>query len=102
MTTTATTVENPNAIRQELEHVKADLQRLRLNLTALVGDAVHAARSGAAEAKGRLGEGTRFIATKGRESVQAVGQQVAAHPLASLGAALATGVVIGLVLRRRH
>ncbi|MCA3004482.1 MAG: hypothetical protein LW650_04860 [Planctomycetaceae bacterium] len=101
MNATATTVESPSIFRQELEHVKADMQRLRRDLSELWGDSVHTARSGAAEARGRLNDRTRFIAAKGRESVQAVEHQVAAHPLASLGAALAAGVVIGLVLRRR-
>ena len=55
MNATATTVESPSIFRQELEHVKADMQRLRRDLSELWGDSVHTARSGAAEAPLRQG-----------------------------------------------
>jgi len=89
------------ALRREIDRLKADLQRLRTEFTGLADDAVHAAIAGTAEAKERVGQTARAFATKGRESADAVGDQVAAHPLMSIATAFAVGMVVGLGLSRK-
>lgn len=101
MDATATSPSDDTSLRREIDRLKADLQRLRLDFSDLTGDALHAARSGAAEARERVTEKARAPAAKGRESVEAVEEQVAAHPFMSLATAFAVGMVVGLGICRK-
>lgn len=93
--------EDSHALRREVDRLKADLQRLRLDFSELGGDAVHAAKAGGAEARERVAEKARAAAAKGRESVEAVEEQIAAHPFMSLATAFAVGMVVGLGICRK-
>lgn len=88
-------------LRREFDLLKSDLHTLRSGLSDLTGDAVRTAKAGAAEARHRIEQGVRAANAKGKESVEALEQQVAAHPIASLAAALAVGLVLGFGLTRR-
>lgn len=102
METAATaSTENASTMRREIDRLKADLERLRSDFAGLTDDAVHTARTGAAQAKERVAEGARVAAAKGRESVEAIEDQVAAHPFMSLAAALAVGLAVGVALSRK-
>lgn len=100
MDTTATT-QSDSAMRREIDRLKADLERLRSDFSGLTEDAVHATKTGAAEAKERIERSARAAAAKGRESAEAVEEQIAAHPLVSLATAFAVGMVLGLGLSRK-
>lgn len=94
--------DNTTALRREIDRLKADLDRLRSDFSGLTGDAVHAARLGAEEAKERLANVARAAADKGRQSKEAIEEQVATHPFMSLAAALAVGLAVGVALTRRN
>lgn len=101
MESAATTSENTSAMRREIDRLKADLERLRSDFSGLTEDAVHTARTGAAQAKERLSEGARAAAAKSRESVEAIEEQVAAHPFMLIAAAGAIGLVVGVAISRK-
>lgn len=100
-TVNAPTAEASSTLRGEIDRLKADLQRLRHELSGLTDDAVHAAKRGATEAKDRVTEGARSAAAMGRDSMEAVEEQVAAHPFMSLATVFAVGMVVGLGLSRK-
>lgn len=102
MAAASTHNDDASTMREEVDRLKADLQRLRLDMSHFGGDAMHAAKAGVAEAKERVSDAAHAAAKKGKESLDAVESQVATHPFASLGAAFAVGMVIGLGLSRRH
>lgn len=93
--------DHTSAMCREIERLKTDLERLRADFAGLTEDAVHTARAGAAEAKERLAQGAHAAAARGRESAEAIEDQVAAHPFVALGAALAVGLVVGAALSRK-
>jgi ElaB/YqjD/DUF883 family membrane-anchored ribosome-binding protein len=97
----AASSESPGMLRQEIDRLKADLERLRADFTDLGGDAVHAAKAGAEEARERVAEKARAAAAKGRESIDAIEDQVAAHPFLSLGAAFAVGLALGVAFSHK-
>ncbi len=96
----ATTTQDPTDMQREIDRLKADLSRLRGDFAHLAEDAVHAAKVGASEAKDKFEKTAKAAAAKGRESIEAVEHQVAAHPLIALSTAFAVGLVVGLVLTR--
>jgi ElaB/YqjD/DUF883 family membrane-anchored ribosome-binding protein len=93
--------EEISELRHEFDLLKSDLLTIRSGLSDLTSDAVRTAKAGAAEARNRIELGVKFANAKGKESVEAFEQQVAAHPLASLAAALAVGLILGFGLTRR-
>lgn len=93
--------EEADALRRDLDRLKADLYRLKSDFSGLADDAAQAARSGAAEARNRVERKADAAAAKGRESVEAIEEQIAAHPLMSLATAFAVGMVVGLGLSRK-
>lgn len=97
----ATVAEDTGALRREIDRLKLDLQRIRSDFSGFAEDAVHAAKTGAGEAKERVGRTARAAAARGRESVEAVEDHVAAHPFMSLATALAVGMVVGLAISRK-
>jgi len=93
--------EEAGTLRDEIERLKSDLHRLRTDFSGLTDDAVHAARTGAAQAKDRVEQGARAVADKGQESVEALENQIAAHPLMALAAAFSVGMALGIGLSRK-
>ncbi len=88
-------------LRREFDQLKADLHDARSYISDLTGDAVRTAKAGAAEARQRINHTVKAAAEKGKESVQAIEHQVTAHPLMSLGAVFAVGLILGFGLTRR-
>ena len=93
-------IEENNTMQKELERVKADLMRLRTDFSTLTEDTVKAARTGTAAARDALTEKAQAVADKGRESLESVEKQVVAHPFVAIGAALAIGAVLGMLISR--
>jgi len=82
-------------LRKEFDRLKSDLSDMRSGLTDLTGDAVRTAKAGVAETKHRIEHSIEAAGAKGKESMEAVEQQVAAHPYLALGAALVVGLIVG-------
>lgn len=93
--------EDMSELRRDFDRLKSDLHDIRSSLSDLTSDAVRAAKSGAAHAKLRIEDTVKAAGDKGKESVEAIEQQVAAHPFMSLAAALAVGMILGFGLTRR-
>jgi ElaB/YqjD/DUF883 family membrane-anchored ribosome-binding protein len=95
------TSEEISELRRDFDRLKSDLRTVRSDLSDLTGDAVRTAKAGAAEARHRIEDTVKAAGVKGKESVEAIEQQVAAHPYMSLAAALAVGMVLGFGLTRK-
>jgi ElaB/YqjD/DUF883 family membrane-anchored ribosome-binding protein len=93
--------DDARALRREIDRLKSDLERLRGDFSGLASDAVATAKAGVTEVKHRVEERAHSAANKGRETAEAVVEQVAAHPYVSLAAAFGVGMVLGIGLSRR-
>ncbi len=93
--------EDTRLLRREIDRLRSDMDRLRNDMSSLAEDALRAVRTGAAQAKERIGRNAHATAEKGREAVDALENQVAQHPLVSLGSALAVGLIVGIGLSRK-
>jgi len=93
--------EEVSELRRDFDRLKSDLHDIRSDLSGLTSDAVRTAKAGAAEARHRIEDTVKAASAKGKESLEAVEQQVAAHPLMSLAAAFAVGMVLGFGLTRK-
>jgi ElaB/YqjD/DUF883 family membrane-anchored ribosome-binding protein len=93
-------VTNASAAETDLSQLVADVQALKRDIAALAGHS----RGAAAEAASALGvEAQRVydnVAAQGRRQAEALGEQVEAHPLASLLIAFGIGFVAGRILPR--
>ena len=91
---------NSSAAETDLSQLVADVQALKRDIAAMAGHS----RGAAADAAGALGaEAQRLydnIATQSRRQAEALGDQVEAHPLASLMIAFGIGFVAGRILPR--
>jgi len=96
-----TSKDDIGELRREFDRLKSDLSDIRTNISDLGSDAVRTARAGMAQTRDRIGNTVDAAGAKGKESLEAVEQQVAAHPFMSLAAALALGMVVGFGLTRR-
>jgi len=93
--------EEIGTLRHDFDRLKADFREIRTDLANLTGDSVRTAKASAAEARQRIASGVKAAGAKGKESVEAVEHQLAAHPFISLTAAFAVGMVLGLALTQR-
>ncbi len=101
MENTATALTGNNgAMQAEIDRLKADLGRLRTDLSGFAEDAAHAAKVGTAEAREILAQKAKAIAAKGREGVDATEKQITEHPFMAIGAALAVGALVGIMISR--
>ena len=100
-TATGSVHEDPTALRREIDRLKSDLERLRFEFSGLVDDAARVAKAGTAEARQQVKDQVSAAAETGRESVEAVERQVAAHPVMAIATAFAVGMVVGLGLTRK-
>ena len=101
MANTATMLDGtPGAVQSEIERLRADLVRLRTDISGLAEDAAHAAKVGTVEARELLARKAKEIAAKGREGVDMTEKQIVEHPFVAVGAALAVGALLGIVLSR--
>jgi ElaB/YqjD/DUF883 family membrane-anchored ribosome-binding protein len=93
-------VTNASAAETDLSQLIADVQALKHDIAALAGHS----RGAAADAASALGaEAQRLygnVASHGRRQAEALGDQVEAHPLASLLIAFGIGFVAGRILPR--
>jgi ElaB/YqjD/DUF883 family membrane-anchored ribosome-binding protein len=87
-------------MQAEIDRLKADLGRLRTELSGFAEDAAHAAKVGTAEAREILAQKAKALAEKGREGVDATEKQIAEHPFIAIGAALAVGALVGIMISR--
>lgn len=97
----AITTEQASELRRDLDRIKSDLRQFRADFAGLTEDALRAAKSGMSDAKDRIDQKVKAAAAKGKESVEAVEDQVAAHPFMSLATAFTVGMVVGLGLSRK-
>lgn len=96
-----TSMDENGALRAEVDRLKSDLQRLRADFSTLGGDAMHAAKAGADQARHRIADAARAAKEKGRQSMEAIEHQVGEHPFISIGTAFAVGLVLGMSLGRK-
>lgn len=95
------TGDDTSQLRRDVERVKSDLRQIRGDVAGLAEDAVHAAKTGAAEARERVDRKVRAAAERGRESVEAIEDQIAAHPFMSVAVAFGVGMIMGCGLSRK-
>ena len=89
------------ALRADLDRLKADLREARGDIGMLARDTARVAQDGACGACDRVKDTARAAAAKGKEASEELQKQVATHPFAALAAALAVGVVAGLLVARK-
>jgi ElaB/YqjD/DUF883 family membrane-anchored ribosome-binding protein len=93
--------EEIGQLRRDFDRLKADLRDVRSDLSDLTADAVRTAKAGAAEAKHRIDQTVKAASAKGKESVEAVEEQIAAHPFMSLAAVFGVGMLVGFGISRK-
>ncbi len=93
--------EEVGLLRRDIDRLKSDLRQMRADLSGLATDSVGAAKAGAAVARDTLDQTMKDVAAKGKESVEAIEEQVALHPYMSLAAAFAVGTLVGCRLSRK-
>ena len=108
MTRTNTTEEAPTIadLKEDLARLREDLRQsvrqLRTDLRNTGADAAGVAQSWASELHEELDDGIRAVAQKGRDAVDGVTDQIAAHPVATVVTAFATGLIAGLLLPKQR
>lgn len=95
------THDDTATLRRDVDRLKSDLRQIRGDLAGLGEDAARVAKVGAAQVKDTVEDQLKAAAVKGRESVQAIEHQVAAHPLMALTTAFAVGLVVGVSVCRK-
>jgi ElaB/YqjD/DUF883 family membrane-anchored ribosome-binding protein len=93
--------EEASELRRDFDRLKTDLRDIRSDLAALTSDAFQTARAGAAEARHRIDRTVKAAGAKGKESFETVEHQIGMHPLMSLAAIFAVGMLVGLGLHRK-
>jgi ElaB/YqjD/DUF883 family membrane-anchored ribosome-binding protein len=93
--------EEVSELRRDYDQLKTDLREIRSDLSDLTIDAVRAAKGSASEARQRVEHTVKAASAAGKKSVEAIEHQVAEHPLMSLAAVFAVGMLIGFGLTRR-
>ncbi len=99
-------------VRRDVETIKSDLAALRADLSALIGSAVNAGKVQAGDARERLSTAARSrldqfesaygdLNSRGREVVDRVQQEIEERPLRSVGIAFVSGLLLGVIARRR-
>jgi ElaB/YqjD/DUF883 family membrane-anchored ribosome-binding protein len=98
-------------VRSDVEAIKSDLAALRAEVANLVQDVVSAGKSGAGNAGSRIAEAARGrldqvgqaweqATEQGKQLVENIQEQIEERPLASIGIAFGTGLLLGALLRR--
>jgi ElaB/YqjD/DUF883 family membrane-anchored ribosome-binding protein len=99
-------------VRRDVDSIKSDLAALRADLSALINSAVHAGKVQAGDATERLSKAARSrleqlggtwedFSSRGREAAQQVQHRIEERPLQAVGIAFVSGLVLGVLARRR-
>lgn len=85
----------------DYEHLRADIDKLRADITEL-GKTLQTIIAGwGEEAKGAARRSMQTAEERAKESVERIAHQVEEKPIASLATAFGVGILIGLILNRR-
>ncbi|MEY3025780.1 MAG: hypothetical protein RL136_903 [Planctomycetota bacterium] len=86
--------EDTTDLEHELEKLRNDLRRLKIDAGLVGADALRTARTG-------LNESFRAAGTQGRAAIAGAEKQITEHPFLAVGAALAVGILVGYRVTRR-
>ena len=88
-------------LKLDLELLRQDVRELKADLQCLLQDSTAVGRNRAEQAKDRLIQEMNEIKQKSRETIEMVRDDLGEHPFATLAAAFAAGAVVGLFVPRR-
>lgn len=89
-------------LKEDLDRLREDLRQLRTDLRATGTDAAGVAHARVRALHEELDEGVHAVAQKGREAADGVADQIAAHPVATVVTAFASGLIAGLLLPKQR
>ena len=93
-------------LKEDLDQLREDLRQslrqLRTDLRITGSDAAGVAQSSVRALHEELDDGIHAVAQQGREAVDGISEQVAAHPGATIVTAFAAGLIAGLLMPKRR
>ena len=92
--------EQSTSEKPEIERIREDLKALRASFVSLVDSVAKIAAGAASRQARRAADTTRGAAARAATVKDSLGERVKERPLASLGAAVIAGLVIGHMARR--
>jgi ElaB/YqjD/DUF883 family membrane-anchored ribosome-binding protein len=91
-----------DALRSRADDVISDFAELRRDVSRLADAATKAARSEMATATHKLDRARHQLVDRARTGATYVGKQVRERPVAAIGVTLGAGLLIGMLMSRRH
>jgi len=88
-------------LKLDLELLRQDIRELKADLQSLLQDSTAVGRNRAERAKDRLVNEMNEIKQKSRETIGMVRDELEEHPFATLAAAFTAGALLGLFLPKR-
>jgi len=99
---TSSVAETPQQLLEDLRHLVSEAEQLIGNaVSEQAGEKMEALRARFAQAQERIGELCADARKKVAASAASTDAAIRAHPYESAAIALAVGVLVGLLLRRR-